>query len=229
MSRKEIFELVKNIPTLRRRLTPYLTEQNDPYFDTFLAVTCFALPQNNLEKLVKEKLESELLEELKKYSICEIGKGAYSRSFRIFGRKYLAVTEPNDPAYPDAPSPREYEGTVVIGEQLNLENYSRHMINGRRFDITLSNSLLGDLNATNLKPVSYERGGLETIRDILTVFSKITKRDGISVHRCDYSIIQTLVQNGFLGKVDLSIEAYLRSLTQGGFIEDETIAVLRKT
>lgn len=242
MPRKEIYDYIRLDNDFRQVLAFYLTDADDPYFDVFLAATCFALPQQNLEKLVTGTESPEkALNALKKATICKIGKGAYSRAFRLFGRNYLAVSEPRDSTYLDAPSPETYEGTTIVEKPLDLENFLTHSLAGEEFCITLSHSLLGDPEATHLIAGTFSRdyavrgqkhkhsAALASIRNMLAVFSNITQEQGISIHRCDSRFFRQLSDEHYLGVLGFTLETLLDPVIKGGFIEKETIAVLRKT
>ena len=244
MLRKEIYDRVKSNKNLRKSLVPYLTNSDDPYFDAFWAITCFYLPEKHLERITTgHENIGKLLEVMKKATICEIGRGAYSRAFRLFGRDYLAITEPWDPSYPDAPSPEEYEGTVRVEKFIDLRRFPEHSLYGKEFDITLSHSLLGKPNATHLiagRPSKHFRRLYKnkeyqefytssSIRNMLAVFSNITKQGGMSVHRCDSIFFKKLSDEDYLNTIGFYTEALLEPEVRGGFIDEEVIAVLRKT
>ncbi len=254
MLRKEIYDRVKSNDNLRKSLVPYLTNADDPYFDAFWAITCFHLPEKHLERIITEHENiGKLLEVMKKATICEIGKGAYSCAFRLFGRDYLAITEPWNPSYPDAPPPEEYEGTVKVEEFIDLRHFPEHSLYGKEFDITLSHSLLGKPSATHLiagRPSKHfavlsrsetfrkrlyknkeyqEFHTSSSIRNMLAVFSNITKQGRISVHRCDSIFFKKLGDDNYLKTIGFYTEALLEPEVRGGFIDEEVIAVLRKT
>ena len=244
MLRKKIYDRVKSNKNLRNSLVPYLTKSDDPYFDAFWAITCIYLPEDNLERILNEPENiGQLLEVMKKATICEIGKGAYSRAFRLFGRDYLAITEPWNPSYPDAPPPEEYEGTVKVEKFIDLRHFPEHSLYGKVFDITLSHSLLGKPGATHLiagRPSRHYRKlyrcenyqefyTLSSIRNMLAVFSNITKQGGISAHRCDSKCFKKLSDEDYLNTIGFYTEALFEPEIRGGFIEEEVIVVLRKT
>lgn len=244
MIRKEVYDRVKSNKNLRKSLVPYLTNSDDPYFDAFLAITYFYLPEDSLEKTITEhETIGKLLEVMKKATICEIGKGAYSCAFRLFGRDYLAITEPWDPSYPDAPPSEEYGGTVKVEKFIDLKHFPEHSLYGNEFDITLSHSLLGKPSATHLiagKPSKHFRKLYQnqeyqefytssSIRNMLAVFSNITTRGGLSVHRCDSTFFKKLRDEDYLNTIGFYTEALLEPEVRGGFIDEEVIAVLRKT
>ncbi len=243
MLRKEIYNIVKSNENLRKSLVPYLTNADDPYFDAFLAITCFYLPEDNLETITEHENIGKLLEVMKKATICEIGKGPYSRAFRLFGRDYFAISEdPWRPEYPDMVPPEEYEGTVKT-EFIDLRYFPRSSINGKEFDITLSHSLLGNPSATHLiagRPSKHFRRLYEnkeyqefhtssSIRNMLAVFSNITRQGGISVHRCDSIFFKKLSDEDYLKTMGFHTESLLEPRIEGGYIQNEVIAVLRKT
>ena len=239
----ELYNKIKSNYSLRKRFSPFLTEADDPYFDVFLAVICFWNPRN-VERVICSDLTNtdvaEYLMPITELSICEIGKGPYSRAFRIFGRKYLAVSD-DDTRYPNAPAPELYEGTCRK-EFIDLRFFPESSLHQRKFDITLSNSLLGDPYSTHLlagKPSKahmklcrnpdYQRFfALASIRNMFAVFSNITKLKGISVHRCDRPLLEELVKENYFEILGFSVEALLEPEIEGGFIKNETIAVLKK-
>ena len=165
------------------------------------------------------------------------------KSFRLFGRDYLAITEPWNPSYPDAPPPEEYEGTIKVERFIDLRYFPKHSLYGQEFDITLSHSLLGNPSATHLiagRPSKHFRRlyqdkeyhqfyTLTSIRNMLAVFSNITKQDGISAHRCDSIFFKKLSAEDYLNTIGFYTEALLEPEVRGGFITEEVIAVLRKT
>jgi hypothetical protein len=216
MLRKETFEKVKYDESLRQLLVPYLTQAEDPYFDTFLAITCYCLSEDNLRSVFSQNENiAELPKVMKKATICEIGKGPRSRAFSLFGKDYLAVTEPEVSTCPGTPSAEHYEGTIRAEKIVDLRCFAEHSLYGHEFDITLSHGLLGDIGTTGLvagKPSKlhmelcenehYKRfHTISSIRNMLAIFSNITHQGGISVHR---------------------------PVAKGGFVKDEVIAVLRK-
>jgi hypothetical protein len=243
MLRKETFEKVKYDESLRQLLVPYLTQAEDPYFDTFLAITCYCLSEDNLRSVFSQNENiAELPKVMKKATICEIGKGPRSRAFSLFGKDYLAVTEPEVSTCPGTPSAEHYEGTIRAEKIVDLRCFAEHSLYGHEFDITLSHGLLGDIGTTGLvagKPSKlhmelcenehYKRfHTISSIRNMLAIFSNITHQGGISVHRCDRTFINGLVQDDYLHLLGFTMEALLDPVAKGGFVKDEVIAVLRK-
>ncbi len=239
----ELYNKIKSDFSLRKRFSPLLTEADDPYFDIFLAAICFWNPKNAERVTCGDSTNTDAAEYLMpitELSICEIGKGPYSRAFRIFGRKYLAVSD-DDIQYPDAPAPESYEGTCRK-EFIDLRFFPESSLHQHRFDITLSNSLLGNPYRTHLlagKPSKahmksscnpeYQKFiALTSIRNMFAVFSNITKLGGTSVHRCDRPLLEELIKENYFKILGFSVEALLEPEIEGGFIENETIAVLKK-
>lgn len=242
--REKIFEEVQHDEDLRRSLVPYLTDDKDPYFDTFLAVACYYLSEHQIKRVFHENGDKDKLKKfMGKATICEIGKGPSSRAFRLFGKDYLAVTEPEINPYPAARPVSHYEGTVREERIIDLRFFTDHSLNGNEFDVTLSHGLLGDISATGLvagKPSNrhmelceneqYKRFHTTcSIRNMLAVFSNITSEGGLSVHRCDRKFIKSLNAEGYIKLLGFNMESLLHPAIKGGFIKEETIAVLKKT
>lgn len=242
--RKKTFDETKYNNRLRRSFSPYLTLEQDPYFDTFLAIACYYLPKNALESIFFEngKRAADLPELMEQATICEIGKGPFSPAFRLFGEDYLAVTEPEITLHPKAPSAEHYEGTIIAERIIDLRSFKEHSLYGDRFDITLSHGLLGYVGTTGLvagKPskrhmeLREDKGygkmnTLFSIRNMLAVFSNITRQGGISVHRCDRSFMNIVLKEGYTQLLGFGMEALLNPSSHGGFIKDEVIAILKK-
>ncbi len=124
-----------------------------------------------------------------------------------------------------------------------MRYFPRSSIYGQEFDITLSHSLLGNPSATHLiagKPSKHFRRlyqdkeyqefyTLTSIRNLLAVFSNITKPEGISVHRCDSIFFKKLSDEDYWKTIGFYTEDMLEPEVRGGFIAEEVIAVLRKT
>ncbi len=244
MLREETFERVKHNQDLRKALTPYLTDETDPYFDTFLAAVCYYLPQKQLENIFDETAyRNNLPEFMKKATICEIGKGPHSRAFRLFGKNYLAVTEPEVNPLPTARSVSHYEGALREERVVDLRFFAEHSLSGQEFDITLSHGFLGDITGTGLVAGKPSKRHMElcrneqyklfhtlsSIRNMLAVFSNITGMGGISIHRCDRSFMKNLDQENYIQLLGFHMEALLEPTFKGGFIKDEAIAALKKT
>lgn len=234
---QEVYEQVNSDGQLRQAWGTSLTLPDDPYFDVFLTIACFYAPTAVLEEALRHPEDGRgFAEAFATARICEIGKGAYSRAFRAFGSRYLAVSDgPWNPSYPDQVSREDYTGTVRK-ELIDLRSFPGSSLSGQEFDITLSNSLLGDPYATHLlagSPPDLRASGVDRclppVRNLLAVFSNITRPDSISVHRCDRPLMERLHGEGYLDTLGFSTDALLDPEVDGGFIPAETIAVLRKT